>query len=91
MHALSVQIGSYRLRKDGRFLQSIPIYKTLSLKVAESFADMVATLLVDCYNENESRIILLTNCVALSHNIAPRERLPAALAAASVRGVSITK
>ena len=50
-----IKIGWYQLRdrNTGDFLSPKPLYKTVSPKVAEAFADRIATLLVDCYTEYE--------------------------------------
>ena len=52
---VQIQIGTFRLRDWNTkcFLPSKPLYKKVTSKVAESFCDMVAKLLVDCYKEYE--------------------------------------
>jgi len=53
---VQVQIGTFRFRDvhTKRFLPSTPLFKMVAPKVAESLADRVASLLVDCYKENEN-------------------------------------
>ena len=48
---VQIQIGTLRLR-DSEFC--LPLYKKVTPRVAESFYDNIAKLLVDCYREYES-------------------------------------
>ena len=68
---ISVQIGTYRLRDKitRKFLPCLPIMKILPTKTAEILADKIATILLECFNEYESRIVLPSHCVALSHEV----------------------
>lgn len=52
---VSMKIGAYQLRDPitKQFSEWKPIVKTVPQSVAESFAERVATLLVDCYNDYE--------------------------------------
>jgi hypothetical protein len=52
---ISVQIGFWRVRdKSSRaYSPCQPLFKTCTIKIAESMTDKIATLLVDCYQENE--------------------------------------
>jgi hypothetical protein len=53
---VTIQIGSYRLRDNVTklLLPCNPIMKTVTSTVAESLAERVAILLVDCYRDYEN-------------------------------------